>query len=562
MHHLTHLPVDRRPVARHRQALAGQAAGDRRRRGRAPTGSWSRSTRDPDEALSDARAAARLRDVRVDDGRGHRGPRARQGPPRRPPGAGAPRSGSLTRWRGEAPARHRRPPSRRRVVVRPAARLRGSPALPGDKSISPPGAAARAPRRGREPDRGRRRRRGRAVDGAGSSRRSGADRGADAPSAAAGWTTGSCRPGGDALAEPEASLDCGNSGTTTPPARRAPRRARPCSPSWTATRRSGGGRWPGSSEPLRAMGAAFAGRASGTLLPLAISGPRPPAADRPRRRPCPAPRSSPRSCSPALAADGETTRDRGGRDPRPHRADAPRARHRRCAETTGGGRRPHRRASTGRPGRRPSTRPSRPTRRRAAFWLVAGAIHPDAEIRLARGEHEPDPACHHRHPAAHGRRHRGARSPGPGGADGEPLADLVVRSGELRGDRPRPPPRWRRRSTRSRSWPWPPPWRPARPPSAAPGELRHKESDRVAGIAAGPHGPRRATSASTGDDIEIHGGTRLTGAATETPGRSPAGDDVRRSPASSPRATTVIDRPGSAAISYPGFFRELEGVRA
>ena len=38
---------DRRPVARDRQALARQAARDRRHRRRAPTGSWSRSTRAP-----------------------------------------------------------------------------------------------------------------------------------------------------------------------------------------------------------------------------------------------------------------------------------------------------------------------------------------------------------------------------------------------------------------------------------------------------------------------------------------------------------------------------------
>ena len=37
----------RRSEPRDRQALAGQAARDRRRRGRAPTASWSRSTRDP-----------------------------------------------------------------------------------------------------------------------------------------------------------------------------------------------------------------------------------------------------------------------------------------------------------------------------------------------------------------------------------------------------------------------------------------------------------------------------------------------------------------------------------
>ena len=54
VHHLTHLPVIVDPSPRDRQALAGQAARDRRGRGRARTGSWSRSTRRPDDALSDA----------------------------------------------------------------------------------------------------------------------------------------------------------------------------------------------------------------------------------------------------------------------------------------------------------------------------------------------------------------------------------------------------------------------------------------------------------------------------------------------------------------------------
>ena len=54
---------------------------------------------------------------------------------------------------------------------------------------------------------------------------------------------------------------------------------------------------------------------------------------------------------------------------------------------------------------------------------------------------------------------------------------------------------------------------------------------------------------------------RLTGAVTETL------DDHRLAMTFAvagliAEGETIVRRPGSAAISYPGFFRELEGVRA
>ncbi len=64
-----------------------------------------------------------------------------------------------------------------------------------------------------------------------------------------------------------------------------------------------------------------------------------------------------------------------------------------------------------------------------------------------------------------------------------------------------------------------------------------------------------------GDDIEIEGGRPLTGIATDTH------DDHRLAMTFAiagllAEGETAIGRPGSAAISYPGFFHELEGVRA
>jgi 3-phosphoshikimate 1-carboxyvinyltransferase len=195
----------------------------------------------------------------------------------------------------------------------------------------------------------------------------------------------------------------------------------------------------------------------------------------------------------------------------------------------------------------------------AAFWLVAGAIHPDAEIRLAGVSTNPT-----RRAIIDILRRMGAAIEetaiaGPGGPDGEPLADLVVRSSELRGVDVSPaevaaaideiPVLALAAAVASGT---------TRIRGAS--ELRHKESDRIAGIAAG----LTALGADVrveGDDIEIHGGRRLRGAATETL------DDHRLAMTFAvagliAEGETVIDRPGSAAISYPGFFRDLEGVRA
>jgi 3-phosphoshikimate 1-carboxyvinyltransferase len=92
------------------------------------------------------------------------------------------------------------------------------------------------------------------------------------------------------------------------------------------------------------------------------------------------------------------------------------------------------------------------------------------------------------------------------------------------------------------------------------GELRHKESDRLAGVAAGLHA-LGADIAIEGDDIRIVGPTRLHGAVTDSL------DDHRLAMTFAiagliATGTTTVGRPGSAAISYPGFFDELERVRA
>ena len=204
----------------------------------------------------------------------------------------------------------------------------------------------------------------------------------------------------------------------------------------------------------------------------------------------------------------------------------------------------------------------------AAFWLVAASIHPDAELRLrdvgvnptrraiieilrAMGARiEERPVVAEGHPD-------GATAAGAG--VGEPMADLVVTSSQLRSID----------------------LGPAEVAAAideipiiclaaaladgtttirGAGELRHKESDRIDGTAIG----LRALGARVdvdGDDLRIHGRASLVGAATDSL------DDHRLAMTFAvagllARGETTVHRPGSAAVSYPGFFADLERVGA
>ena len=195
----------------------------------------------------------------------------------------------------------------------------------------------------------------------------------------------------------------------------------------------------------------------------------------------------------------------------------------------------------------------------AAFWLVAAAIHPDAELTLRGVGVNPT-----RRAFVDVLRAMGAEideSP-IGGADdgvGEPRADMVVRSSALRGIELGPgdvaaaideipilclAAAAASGTTRIRGA----------------GELRNKESDRIAGIATGlaAMGVRIAVD---GDDITIDGGGRLVGVTTDSV------DDHRLAMTFAvagllATGETTICRASSAAVSYPGFFDELERVRA
>jgi 3-phosphoshikimate 1-carboxyvinyltransferase len=194
----------------------------------------------------------------------------------------------------------------------------------------------------------------------------------------------------------------------------------------------------------------------------------------------------------------------------------------------------------------------------AAFWLVAGAIHPDADLAIRDVGVNPT-----RRAVIDLLRAMGARiderTDRPDDGVGEPTADLTVRSSELRAIEFSPAdvagaideiPILCLAATQARGT----------TTFRGVGELRHKESDRLAGISAG----LRALGANVtvdGDDIAIVGPTTLRSAVTDSL------DDHRLAMTFAIAGLiavgdTIVGRPASAGISYPGFFDELERVRA
>jgi 3-phosphoshikimate 1-carboxyvinyltransferase len=196
----------------------------------------------------------------------------------------------------------------------------------------------------------------------------------------------------------------------------------------------------------------------------------------------------------------------------------------------------------------------------AAFWLVAGAIHRDAELMVRGVGVNPTRRAAidflSLMGAAIDERAIGTASQ----ADvGEPVADLRVRSSSLRAIQLMPPdtaaaideiPVLCLAATQARG----------RSVIRGAGELRHKESDRVAGIVDG----LRALGARIdvdGDDISIDGPVELRGAAVDSLG------DHRLAMTFAiagliAQGRTVIDGAESVSISYPTFFADLERIRS
>ena len=453
--------------------------------------------------------------------------------------------------------------------VLPAARLRGEPRLPGDKSISHRALLLAALAEGESQ-----------ITGAGDGR----DVAATAAIVAALGASVErvhedglnvdylvASPGAAGLHEPDGVLDCGNSGTSLRLSSGvlaslpffsildgdASLRSRPVARII---------------EPLRLMGAALYARRSDSFPPLVvIGGPRLRGIDFETRVPSAQVKSA--ILLAGLRAEGQTT-VREAVATRDHTERMLRSRgievRREPATSSGGGPVALTLEGGGRIRALDERVPADPSA--AAFWLVAGAIHPDAELTLravgvnptrraaidilvamgARIEERPvggATATATRSPSA-AARHMDA---------GEPLADLMVRSSELRGIDLDPRdvaaaideiPILCLAATQARG----------KTTIRGAGELRNKESDRITGIARGlaALGARVTVE---GDNITIEGPTPLVGSPTETL------DDHRLAMTFAiagliASGSTSIDRAESAAVSYPSFFTELERLRA
>lgn len=462
------------------------------------------------------------------------------------------------------------------VVVTPAARLRGELVLPGDKSVSHRALML-------------------ATLAAGESRIDGAGDGADVRSTAAvcralGATVErldheadggpSARatvsyvvrsPGVEGLREPTADLDCGNSGTSL----RLFAGIVAGLPFQTvldgddSLRRRPVARI---IEPLRAMGATLHARSADSLPPLTVVGRRPLVAVD-RWTPVPSAQVKSAILLAALRADGRTTvretvatRDHTERmlrargvEVRTERLDPADADGRTgaMAISVDGGR-----TMTAIDERVPGDVSA------AAFWLVAAAVHPDADLTLRGVGVNPT-----RRAVIDLLRAMGAditETPvAPRAADvvgndgaaadgiGEPLADLRVRSSELRAIDLGPAEvaaaidelpilclaaAYAAGTTTIRGA----------------GELRNKESDRIAGTRDGL-AALGADVAVDGDDLRITGGRPLSGATVDSLDDHRLAMTFAVAGLGAAGRTTVL-RPTSASISYPSFFDDLGRV--
>ena len=362
-------------------------------------------------------------------------------------------------------------------------------------------------------------------------------------------------PGANGLREPSATLDCGNSGTSLRLfAGMLAGLPLTCILDGDASLR----RRPVARiiEPLRSMGAVLHARRNDSLPPLTVAG-RTPLRPIDYRTPVPSAQVKSAVLLAGLRAEGPTTvreavatRDHTERMLRARGVDVARdERPDHVAWTIEGGR-----SVAGVDERVPGDVSA------AAFWLVAGAAHPDAELTLRGVGVNPT-----RRALIDLLRAMGAditESPGrdtPDDGVGEPVADLTVRSSPLESIELGPAdvaaaideiPILCLAATQARGT----------TVIRGAGELRHKESDRLAGIAAGltALGARIEVD---GDDLRINGGTPLRGAATDSL------DDHRLAMTFAvagliAAGETRVGRPESAGISYPGFFDELERMRA
>jgi 3-phosphoshikimate 1-carboxyvinyltransferase len=444
------------------------------------------------------------------------------------------------------------------AVIEPASRLRGEPGLPGDKSISHRALLLAALAEGES-----------TIEDAGDGEdvRTTATLierlGAAVERLAGDGRTISYRvvsPGIDGLREADGVLDCGNSGTTL-------RLTAGVLAGLPATHVLDGDRSlrrrPVARiiEPLRSMGAVLHARRNDSLPPLTVVG-RTPLRAIDFATVVPSAQVKSAILLAGLRADGRTTvreaiatRDHTERMLRAHGVPVTREANEGAVGAAW--------SVEGGTGVQAVTERVPADVSAAAFWLVAGAIHPDAELTLRRVGTNPT-----RRAIIELLRRMGARideialdGSGESGDDGvgEPVADLVVFSSALEAIDVSPQevaaaideiPILCLAASQARG----------RTTIRGAGELRHKESDRIAGIVGGLSALGARLSAE-GDDLTIDGPTPLTGALADCL------DDHRLAMTFAvaglmARGRTTVNAPSCAAVSYPGFFGELAGVRA
>jgi len=439
------------------------------------------------------------------------------------------------------------------VAVEQATRLRGDIALPGDKSISHRAVMLALLATGESRIRG-------ASDGAdvrstaGVARALGGSVTRSVPSPGVGGRADYVvtSPGATGLRAPAGTLDCGNSGTTlrlfAGILAGLPLRA-----TLDGDRSLRGRPVARIIEPLRAMGAALSGRRQDSFPPVTVIG-RTPLRAVEWATPVPSAQVKSAILLAGLRADGTTTirESVATRDHTERMLQARGVTVRSTAGSNGGARIE---IEGGTDVTAIETRvPGDPSA--AAFWLVAGAIHPDAELRLSGVGVNPT-----RRAAIDLLRTMGAAIDETAERvdSGEPVADMGVRSSVLRAIDVPPADTARAidevpvlclaatqasGTTRIRGA----------------GELRVKESDRIAGIVAGLR-VLGGDIGVDGDDLVVVGPTRLRGGVVDSLGDHRLAMTFAIAGLVADGTTTVLGA-ASAAISDPGFFAQLEEVRS
>ena len=312
-------------------------------------------------------------------------------------------------------------------------------------------------------------------------------------------------------------------------------------------------------EPLRSMGAALHARRNDSLPPLTVVG-RTPLRAIDYTTPVPSAQVKSAILLAGLRAEGRTTVREVGRDARSHGADAAGTRRAGRADRRAGrvggldGTRRGGGAARSRNGSRATSR-----RRRSGWSRAPSTPTPSSASATSGSTRRAGPSstsCARWAPTS--RSGRTATDPRRRRrrADRRPASSARRRSTASTSARPTSPPR----STRSRSSAWRPRWRPARPSSAAPASCatRNRTGSPGSRPACGRSAPGSRSTATTSTSRAARS---LRGAETDSL------DDHRLAMTFAiaglvATGQTSIGRPRSAAISYPGFFDDLERVRA